>query len=644
MCGIAGIHNYGNHAAPITVPLLARLLNTMRHRGPNAEGTWINATGDVGLGFRRLSIIDLSPLGNQPMANEDGTVHIVFNGEIYNFQQLRPALEEKGHIFRSHTDSEVILHLYEELGPACVDRLDGMFAFAIWDSRNSTWLLARDRLGVKPLYYTQQQGLLLFASEIKAILAHPLITPELNHEAMHHYLTFKTSPAPCTLFSGIQKLEPGNILICDRRGVVAKRQYWDVASAAGPLQASIPESEAVEGVRSLFSRAVAKRMIADVPVGAFLSGGLDSSAVVAQMTTLGFGPVKTFSVGIRDLPQYSEFPFARAIARHFGTQHHEIEIGIREVEEYLPQLVHQQDEPLADPVCVPLYYVSKLAAQAGVPVVLVGEGSDEQFFGYDTRVSFLRRYQRFWRPLLAMPRPLLTTSHRAARWLRHLTGKGAHLERLLQKASTGADLFFGSVAFAEKDKADLLEPGVMDIATSYEVVQQITEELRGSRPQAGIAEQVLYLDLKIRLAELLLMRVDKITMSQSLEAREPFLDHRLIEYSMTLPLGLKLKRWNPKHIFKEAMRELVPSAIVDRPKQPFAAPVEDWLRSGLGGFARKVILESRLREHGIFRYSAIERILREHELGSKNHGVQIWTLMNLSAWYDHWISGASAGA
>lgn len=637
MCGILGVHNYANGSAPLTEALLARMTDTIRHRGPDDAGIHIDPSGKAGLGFRRLSIIDLSPNGHQPMTNEDGTVHIVFNGEIYNFKDLRPGLEAKGHRFRSHTDTEVILHLYEELGPACVEQLDGMFGFAIWDSRKQTWLLARDRLGVKPLYYTRQQGMLIFASEIKAILAHPLISADLNPEAMAQYLTFKTSPAPHTLFAGIQKLPPGHFLISGRDGNCKIERYWDAVSPDRQLGARVDEREAVEHVRDLFQKAVAKRMIADVPVGAFLSGGLDSSAVVAQMTALGFGPVKTFSVGIRDLPQYSEFPFARQIAKRFATDHHEIEIGVREVEEYLPELVHHQDEPLADPVCVPLYYVSRLAARAGVPVILVGEGSDEQFFGYDTRVGFLRRYQRFWRPLLALPKPLLAAGYQAAR----LLPVNRRYTNILRKASTGADLFFGSVAFAESDKDGILAPGAANGAVSQQAVAAIMQELRSRSDRGGIAAEVMYLDLKIRLAELLLMRVDKITMSQSLEAREPFLDYRLIEYTMAMPLNLKLKNWNPKYVFKQAMRDLVPAEIVNRPKMPFAAPVEDWLRTGLGPFARRTILESRLKERRLFRYDGIERLMAEHEKGTADHGVQIWTLMNLSAWYDHWIAGRS---
>jgi asparagine synthase (glutamine-hydrolysing) len=633
VCGILGIHNYANGSAPLNEALLNRMTDTIRHRGPDDSGIWIDPSGKTGLGFRRLSIIDLSPNGHQPMTNEDRSIWIVFNGEIYNFQDLRPGLEHNRHQFRSQTDTEIILHLYEELGPDCVEALDGMYGFAIWDSRKQTWLLARDRLGVKPLYYTRQQGMLIFASEIKAILAHPLISADLNAEAMAQYLTFKTSPAPNTLFAGIQKLPPGHYLTSDRDGNCKVHRYWD----AIPQQRRIDEHEAIEHVRGLFQKSVAKRMIADVPVGAFLSGGLDSSAVVAQMAALTSGRVKTFSVGIRDLPQYSEFPFARKVAQRFATDHHEIEIGVHEVEEYLPELVHHQDEPLADPVCVPLYYVSRLAARAGVPVILVGEGSDEQFFGYDTRVSFLRRYQRFWRPLLALPRPLLAAGYQTAR----LLPVNRRYTNILRKAATGADLFFGSVAFAERDKAGVLAPGVGNGTVSEPVVRAILQELRSRSEHSDMGAEVMYLDLKIRLAELLLMRVDKITMSQSLEAREPFLDYRLIEYTMGLPLGLKLKNWDPKYVFKQAMRDLVPGEIVNRPKMPFAAPVEDWLRQGLGSFARRVILESRLKERGLFRYDGIERILGEHEKGTADHGVQIWTLMNLSAWYDHWIAGVS---
>jgi asparagine synthase (glutamine-hydrolysing) len=619
--------------------LLARMTDTIRHRGPDDAGWWIDRTGRAGLGFRRLSIIDLSPNGHQPMTNEDGTIHIVFNGEIYNYRELRPDLERKGHIFQSQTDTEVVLHLYEEMGPAAVERLVGMFSFGIWDDRVQRWLLVRDRLGVKPLYYTQQQGMLLFASEIKAILAHPLISADLNPVAMSHYLTFKASPAPETMFAGIEKLPAGHLLTADQHGHLTLRSYWDAASAA--TVTGTDEGEVVARVRDLFSRAVARRMVADVPVGAFLSGGLDSSAVVAEMATTSSARVKTFSVGVRDMPEISEFAFARQIAERFGTEHHEIEIGVPEVEGYLPELVHQQDEPLADPVCVPLYYVSKLAKDAGVPVVLTGEGSDEQFLGYDTRVAFLRRYERFWRPLLRVPRPVLRVGAGLAGGIHRTTGAGQRLHRVLQQAAIGPQLFLGSVAFDQAAKDELLADGVASDQHARGVIERIVGDLERQWPTADVGARVMYIDLRMRLAELLLMRLDKITMSQSLEAREPFLDHHLVEYTMGLPVALKLKGWNPKHLFKEAMRGRVPDAIIDRPKQPFAAPIEDWLRQGLGGFARRVIFESRLKERGLFRYDRIAEMLAEHDRGSADHGVRIWTLMNLSAWYDHWIAGQS---
>lgn len=641
MCGILGVHNYASNGAPLSAALLTRMADAIRHRGPDDAGAWLDRSGTVGLGFRRLSIIDLSAHGHQPMSNEDGTVHIVFNGEIYNYRELRPTLERQGHVFLSNTDTEVIIHLYEELGTACLDQLDGMFAFAIWDERKQSWFVARDRLGVKPLYYTQQQGVFLFASEIKALLAHPAIRPELNLAAMSQYLTFKSTPAPATMFEGINKLPAATFLTADCRGNLATHCYWDPVSR-GAAPKDIREADAVERIRDLFGKAIVKRMIADVPVGAFLSGGLDSTAVVAAMTEHSHDPVRTFSVGIRDVPAFNEFEYAREVARRYATDHHEIEIGVREVEEYLPQLVHQQDEPLADPVSVPLFYVSRLAREAGVPVVLVGEGSDEQFFGYDTRVAFFKRHQRFWRPLLALPQVSLSAAHRAAEAIHRVTGLGGRMAQVLRKAAGGEELFFGSLAFDEASRNALLTPGFADAVTPQAALAPVMAQLRERWPDADIGAKVMYLDLKVRLAELLLMRVDKITMSQSLEAREPFLDYRLIEYTMALPMGLKLKGWDPKHLFKEAMRGAVPDRIIARPKWPFAAPVEHWLRQGLGPFARSVILGSRLRQRDVFRYDRVEQLLSEHDRGTADHGVQIWTLMNLSAWYDHWIDPVTA--
>lgn len=640
MCGILGIYQFDDAPEPVAADLLARMRDTLRHRGPDDADLWINPARRLGLAHRRLSIIDLSPDGRQPMANEDGTVRITFNGEIYNFQKLRQELEARRHRFRSHSDTEVILHLYEDHGSDCLHRLDGMFAFGLWDEERQLLFLARDRLGVKPLYYTRQRGMFLFASEIKALLAHPRVTPELDEEALFHYLTFKTTPAPLTMFAGIRKLPAGCFLTCDRAGRVEIRRYWDAVAPAVPPQERCDEREAVARVRDLLDEAVAKRTVADVPTGVFLSGGLDSSAVVALLARHQTGPINTFAVGIKDHAEVNELGFARLVADQFGTNHREILIGAGDLEEYLPTLVHQQDEPLADPVSVPLFYLAREARRSGVVVVQVGEGSDEQFLGYDARLEFLKNYEKRWRRLLTLPRGLLRGLHAGAALAHTLTGRGGRYRQILSKAAGGHEVFWGSIAFGEEARAEVLNGWPQpSLPNSQALLDETVRPLRAAWPRAEVAARVSYLDLKIRLAELLLMRLDKMTMSCGVEAREPFLDPPLVEYLMTLPSDLKLKNWEPKYLLKEAMRGLVPDIILRRPKQAFAAPVNVWLRGGLGKFARHMLLHSKLRQRGLFRYEVIERMLEEHVSGGKDYGVRLWALINLSAWYDHWIGG-----
>jgi asparagine synthase (glutamine-hydrolysing) len=641
MCGILGVYNYGNDAIPVTGDLLVRLRDTMRHRGPDDAGCWRRGDGRVGLAHRRLSIVDLSADGRQPMANEDETVWITFNGEIYNHADLRGPLARRGHRFRSRSDTEAIVHLYEDLGEECVGRLDGMFAFGIWDEKRQVLFLARDRLGIKPLYYTQQRGLLLFASEIKALLAHPLVAADLEPEALHHYLTFKTTPAPLTMFAGIRKLPAGCRLTCDRQGSVRVVRYWDAVSAP-PADTDQDEAAAATRVRGLLTDAVTKRLMADVPTGVFLSGGLDSSAVVALLAPRVSGPLNTFSVGIKDLEGENELDFARQVARQFGTNHQEVLVGRQDLEEYLPELVYHQDEPLADPVCVPLAHLARLARGAGTIVVQVGEGSDEQFFGYDSRLHALKSYHRKWRPLLALPGWMVRGLHGAASAFRRATGWGEGWQRALGKAARGEELFWGSVAFGERDKGLVLAGGG-GVRRSGDVLAETLRPLRGAWPAADFPTRVAYLDLKIRLAELLLVRTDKVTMSHGVEARVPFLDYRLVEYLMTVPWQWKLRRWRPKHLLKRAVAGLLPDNIIHRPKKAFAAPVGRWLRSGLAPFAARVIFESRLRERGLFRYDRVRQLLDDHVCGRADHGVQLWTLMNLSGWYDRWIAGTDSG-
>ena len=639
MCGIAGVFAYGYGAGAVEPAHLVVMRDAMTHRGPDDAGWWVNETRTAGLAHRRLSIIDLSPDGRQPIVNEDGTVAITFNGEIYNYRDLRPSLVRAGHRFRSQTDTEVILHLFEDRGPECVHDLDGMFAFATWDERARRLVLARDRLGVKPLYYCQRHGFLIFASEIKALLRHPAVSAELDEEAVYHYLTFKATPAPRTMFAGINKLAAGHFVTCDEHGHTRLTRYWDPADAPLPPGKLDIESAADE-VKNLFRAAVKKRMIADVPVGAFLSGGLDSSAVVGVAAECTNHPLKTFSIGLGDNPEYNELEHAQDVSRRYGTDHHEILYGYKDVEEYLPELVHTQDEPLADPVCIPLFHLARLARQSGIVVVQVGEGSDEQFLGYDSRIEFLRSFERKWRHVMAVPRPALQLGSAVAALMERATPRGKRWTRLFDQALGKSELFWGSVAFGENgEKSQLLADSFNDRHyDSGTVVKGLMDPLLAASPQAEMAARVSYLDLKLRLPELLLMRVDKVTLSVGVEAREPFMDYRLVEYLMTVPRKIKLKGWDPKHLLKRAVADVVPTSILERPKQAFAAPVNVWLRSGLGDFARSVISGSNLKSAGLFRFTEIERLLEEHISGRRDWGVQAWTIMNLCAWYDRWIA------
>src|ERR687895_786659 len=390
MCGICGVLGTRDSFAA-GEEVVSRMRETLVHRGPDDGGTW--TAPRIGLGHRRLSIIDLSPAGHQPMSNEDGTVWVTFGGEIYNHEELRPELEAKGHVYRSHTDTETIVHLYEEEGPRCVERLDGMFHYAIWDTRSRELHLARDRLGKKPLYYAQPDGGFLFASEIKALLEHPSLTPELDEEAFFHHLTFACAPAPLTMFAGVRKLSPAQRMTVRADGSREVETYWSPFGRT--VEGSDPEL--AEELLGLLRSAVEKRMMSDVPFGVFLSGGIDSSTNVALMSEQMSRPVETFTVGFSDAEYLNELEEARRIAKQFGTNHHEVIISEKEMHEFLPRMVFHQDEPIADPVCVPLYYVSKLARDSGTIVVQVGEGSDEIFSGYENYVRHLRIYENFWR-------------------------------------------------------------------------------------------------------------------------------------------------------------------------------------------------------------------------------------------------------
>ncbi|HVS83645.1 MAG TPA: asparagine synthase (glutamine-hydrolyzing) [Pyrinomonadaceae bacterium] len=643
MCGICGVWEYGAGEGRVERALVERMRDVMTHRGPDDAGALVFDEGRGGFGFRRLSIIDLSEAGHQPMHGCTDRVWLVFNGEIYNHASLRKGLEQRGHVYASRTDSETILHLYEERGLDFVHDLEGDYAIALWDADRERLVLARDRAGVKPLYFHQQDGRFIFASEIKAILEHPAVTPEVNEEALYHYLTFLTTPAPQTLFRQIQKLPAGHMLVIDRAGEARVTQYWDALPPLSPIVRS--EAEHQQNILELLRASIKKRMMADVPFGVFLSGGVDSSANVALMSELMTQPVRTFTVGFHDTKELNELDSARAISKRFGTNHHEVMIGRAEMQKFLPELVFHQDEPIADPVCVPLYYVSKLARDTGTIVVQVGEGSDEIFAGYDWFRTYLRIEERFWRHAERAPLLARRAAAAVARPLLQKTLKKRKASELIRRLGANQSLFWGGVGvFDETMKASVLSSEMRaryNGLSTHDVVRQYQETIAAARPNADFAARMTYLELKLRLPELLLMRVDKITMAASVEARVPFLDHHLIEYAMGLPRSLKVKGTTGKHILKRALESVLPKDVLYQPKRGFGAPTREWFRGPEGETLIQQLLNSSIRKRNFFDYGFIERIAAEHVSGQHDWSANLWCLLNLSVWYDRWISGKS---
>jgi len=639
MCGIVGVWEYGAARGNVERALVERMRDVMTHRGPDDAGELIFDDGRGGLGFRRLSIIDLSEAGNQPMHGCTDRVWLVFNGEIYNHASLRKGLEERGHVYVSRTDSETLLHLYEERRLDFIQDIEGDYAIAIWDADRQRLVLARDRAGVKPLYFYQQDGRFIFASEIKAILEHPSVNAEVNEEALYHYLTFITTPAPQTLFQGIKKLPAGHMLVIDRGGEARVTQYWDALPPASPVNGS--EKDHQQRILELLRSSIKKRMMADVPFGVFLSGGVDSSANVALMSELMTKPVRTFTVGFRDNEELNELDTARAISKRFGTNHHEVMIGRDEMQQFLPELVFHQDEPIADPVCVPLYYVSKLARETGTIVVQVGEGSDEIFAGYDWFRTYLRIEERFWRYAERAP---LAARRAAAALARPLVQKGSKKRmssELIRRLGANENLFWGGVSiFDETMKANVLSPEMRanyNGLTTHDIVRQYQDRIGAARPNADYAARMTYLELKLRLPELLLMRVDKITMATSVEARVPFLDHHLIEYAMGLPRSLKVKGTTGKHILKRALESVLPRDLLYKPKRGFGAPVREWFRGAESEALVQQLMNSSMRQRNFFDYGYIERLADEHRREVRDWSANLWCLLNLSLWYDRWI-------
>ncbi|MFS8084765.1 MAG: asparagine synthase (glutamine-hydrolyzing), partial [Acidobacteriota bacterium] len=558
---------------------------------------------------------------------------------IYNHTELRKGLEQRGHVYASRTDSETILHLYEERGLDFVQDLEGDYAIALWDADRDRLVLARDRAGVKPLYFYQQNGRFIFASEIKAILEHSAVPREVNEEALYHYLTFVTTPAPQTLFQGIQKLPAGHMLVVDRSGEVQITQYWDALPPVSPIVRT--EAEHQQNILDLLRASIKKRMMADVPFGVFLSGGVDSSANVALMSELMTQPVRTFTVGFHDTEELNELDSARAISKRFGTDHHEVMIGREEMMKFLPELVFHQDEPIADPVCVPLYYVSKLARSTGTIVVQVGEGSDEIFAGYDWFGTYLRIQERFWRHAERIPLVARRFAAALSQPLVEKTLKKRMASELVRRLGANESLFWGgAVVFDETMKPRVLSAEMRahyNGLSTHDVVRRYQDKIAAARPGSDYAARMTYLELKLRLPELLLMRVDKITMATSVEARVPFLDHHLIEYAMGLPRELKVKGTTGKHILKRALESVLPADVLYKPKRGFGAPVREWFRGPEGEILIGQLMNSSIRERNFFDYAFVQRLIDEHRREVRDWSANLWCLLNLSLWYDRWI-------
>jgi asparagine synthase (glutamine-hydrolysing) len=624
MCGICGKLNFDS-AATVSPLLIKSMADTISHRGPDDEGYFVS--GPIGLGFRRLSIIDLAG-GHQPLSNEDGSIHIIFNGEIYNYKELRQYLFGRGHIFRTQTDTETIVHLYEELGEACVEKLRGMFAFAIWDDRARSLFLARDRVGIKPLYYAQSRDSVIFASEIKAILADPEVKPEVRPSMVDRFLTFDYLPGEETLFKNIYKLAPGHSLSF-RAGKSYKRQYWDLHF--DPTPASF--SQAKSRLLHLLEESVGLHMISDVPVGFLLSGGVDSTAMLGLAVGKTSHPLSSYTIGFSDPETTDERPYARLAAQKYGSQHHETTISADQFAQFLPQYIWHMEEPVCEPPAVALYYVSKLAKEF-VKVLISGEGGDEAFAGYSNYRSllWLERLKRLPTPI----RQLFSASLSMAARLRS-AGWSEKSNHFLH--SRLEDSYFGRTShparFFNRQWQQFYSPAFASGVDKKFSSHAATRHFRnGHRP--GPLGKMLYVDTKTWLPDDLLIKADKMTMANSIELRVPLLDHKILEFAASLPQNFKVRGLTTKYIAKQALRGSVPREILDRKKAGFPVPYEKWFRHDLKDWVYSLLLDSRTTARGYFQKSAVERMLSDDN-SSGGYSKEIFDLAVLELWHREFL-------
>jgi len=625
MCGICGVVNF-SVAEPVARELIEKMSDAQSHRGPDDFGYFIDR--NAGLGHRRLSIIDLSG-GRQPIYNEDESVAVVFNGEIYNYAELTAKLSAQGHQFLTRSDTETIVHSYEQYGDDCVRDFRGMFAFAIWDRRKRRLFIARDRLGIKPLYYYAGPGFLAFASEIKALLQHPGVPREIDLQSLDLYLALRYVPGPKTIFKGIFKLQPGHAMSLDASGLHI-RKYWDLEYSETPRS----DAAAIEEFQALFEESVRLRLIAEVPLGVFLSGGLDSSAALAMMSRInGRKRIKTFSVGYEasgpsgsEAADSNEFSFAREAASHFGAEHHEYRLTHSEFRESAALMAYHLDEPLADPSCLPLYYISKLARNH-ITVVLSGEGADEILGGYNLyqRLMAIERLRGKIGPIAGLARASagLPWSERMRSYVDRI---GAPLEEHYRGVVKGIGAGTRLKLIGD-DRFQRSEARLDEVFAPYFSHTQNT----------SVLNRMLYADARVWLPENLLLKADKMTMATGVELRVPFLDHKLVEFAATLPDSMKIRGGSGKWLLRNAMGNELPPAILNRTKKGFPSPTASWLRLELRDFVRDTLLASGSASTTFFSRQAVEEVVKRHEEKKAPGYQEVWSLMVFELWHRQFI-------
>jgi asparagine synthase (glutamine-hydrolysing) len=629
MCAIAGIYNF-RAGEPVSCGLLKAMTDTMVHRGPDDEGFYIS--GALGLGHRRLSIIDLEG-GHQPLTNEDNTVWVVFNGEIYNFMELHDELVKKGHVFKTRSDTEAIVHLYEEEGERCFERLRGMFAIAIWDARDRKLLLARDRIGKKPLFYFHDGVGIAFASEMKALLKIPRVPREIDLEAVSDYFSLLYIPAPKSIFKHIRKVLPAHYLVVSNKGI-REVEYWDINFSE---IAERTEDEWCDKLLDMYREAVSLRLMSDVPLGAFLSGGVDSSSVVALMADVVRDSVTTCSIGFEE-EEFNELDYARETASRFGTHHHE-KIVRPDAVEIVEKLAWHYDEPFADSSAIPTYYVSQMARET-VAVALAGDGGDENFAGY--RRYYFDRRENIMRGLLpgAVRKPVFGTIaqlYPKADWAPRVFRGKATFENL---ARSPIEAYFRSISgFPSELKARVLHEDVRWSLKGYDsltVLRDYYDKTRTTDPLSRIQ----YVDIKTYLTDDILVKVDRASMAHSLEVRAPLLDHKLMELAATMPSSVKLRGMNGKYIFKKAVRKLLPQSVLRRKKMGFAVPLSQWFRNDLKEFAHSVLFTG--SGDTLLTGATVKRVWEEHQSGLRNRSTELWALLMFRLWERQFMADTSS--